>query len=101
MEYVEKKSNNIKTRCKKYYARQAKLPCDVCDSDAAAPNVLFDNQLHSSDKIKFQNKVKENPLFPTEPSSMVFYNHTKPQPFSDFWLVPEAPLLLGLYMDPK
>ena len=74
MEYVEKKGNNIKTRCKKYYARQAKLPCDVCDSDAAAPNVLFDNQLHSSDKIKFQNKVKENPLFPTEPSSMVFYN---------------------------
>ena len=32
---------------------------------------------------------------------LLLYNHTKLQPFLDFRLVPEAPLVPGLYMDPK
>ena len=31
----------------------------------------------------------------------VLCHHTKLQPFLDFWLVPEGPLVPGLYMDPK
>ena len=27
--------------------------------------------------------------------------HTKLQPFSEFWLVPEVPLVPRLYMDPR
>ena len=30
-----------------------------------------------------------------------YFIHTKLQPFLDFRLVPEAPLVPGLYMDPK
>ena len=30
-----------------------------------------------------------------------FMTHTVTQPFSDFWLVPEVPLVQGVHMDPK